>query len=453
MRRAFVVIGLTIALAMSAEAFGQSTFATVSGTIDDGTGALTPGVTVTATNNATGIVTTALSNEAGTYNFPSLQPGAYTVSAQLSGFQVSTYTNVQLGNRDQVRLNFTLKVASVNTSVEVSVAVDTLLATSSSSVGEVLAQQKVQDMPLVGNNALNLFRLLPGARMNDDGVNGTFAGVSADKVNMQRDGVDASGSAYWVQAGAQSATFMNPDLIGEMRMILAPVDAEFGRGNAQIQFLTRSGTNRYSGSLVWSATNSALDANTWSNNRTVDSKTGAWKPTAPNWTNTHEYTASLGGPIVKNKTFFFALLNGVVVNARTTQNPMVLTPCARNGIFRYFDGWNNGNVTQTLQATGATPTIQAVDGVGNPLKPAYNPGAQDASNPFTGQLRYVSVFGPVTNIPTKPDCSDAQIGAAPTATRTWDTYRTAVDATGFVNKVLGKMPSPSNYEHTGSDGQ
>jgi hypothetical protein len=82
--------------------------------------------------------------------------------------------------------------------------------------------------------------------------------VSADKVNMQRDGVDASGSAYWVQAGAQSATFMNPDLIGEMRMILAPVDAEFGRGNAQIQFLTRSGTNRYTGSLVWAATNSAL---------------------------------------------------------------------------------------------------------------------------------------------------------------------------------------------------
>ena len=117
-------------------------------------------------------------------------------------------------------------------------------------------------MPLVGNNVLDLLRLLPGARMNDDGVNGTFAGVSADKVNMQRDGVDTSGSAYWVQAGAQSATFINPDLVGEVRMILAPVDAELGRGNAQIQFLTRSGTNRYTGSLVWSATNSALDANT-----------------------------------------------------------------------------------------------------------------------------------------------------------------------------------------------
>ena len=77
---------------------------------------------------------------------------------------------------------------------------------------------------------------------------------------------------------------------------------------------------------------------------------------------------SIGGPIVKNKTFFFALYDGVLVNGRTTQNPVVLTPCARNGIFRYFDGWNNGNTTQTLAATGATPTIQVVDALGNPLQ-------------------------------------------------------------------------------------
>jgi hypothetical protein len=438
---------LLLCLASITPAFAQSTSAAVSGTIDDSTDALLPGVTVTATNNATGIVTTVLSNESGAYNFGSLLPGEYTISAKLPGFQTATFTNVQLGNRAQVRLNFKLRVASVATSVDVSVAADTLLSTSSSSVGQVLTEQKVQDMPLVGNNVLDLLRLLPGARMNEDGVNGTFAGVSADKVNMQRDGVDTSGSAYWVQAGAQTATFINPDLVGEVRMILAPVDAELGRGNAQIQFLTRSGTNRYTGSLVWSATNSALDANTWSNNRNVDAKTGAWAPIKPAWNNTHEFTMSLGGPIVKNKTFFFALYDGVLVNGRTTQNPLVLTPCARNGIFRYFDGWNNGNTTQTLQATGGTPTIQVVDPLGNPLTPAFNPGAQNSTNPFTGQLRYVSVFGPVTN-PTalNADCSNAQIGSAPTTTGTWDTNRKAVDPTGFVNKVMGRIPLPNNYE-------
>jgi hypothetical protein len=445
--RSLILAALLVYLTPLTPAAAQSTSGTISGTIDDGTGALIPGVTVTATNNDTGVASTVVSNEAGTYNFASVAPGVYKVSARLPGFQTATFTDVQVGNRDQIRLNFRLKVSTVSTNVEVSIAADTLLSTSSSSVGQVLSQQKVQDMPLVGNNVLDLLRLLPGARMNEDGVNGTFAGVSADKVNMQRDGVDTSGSAYWVQAGAQTATFINPDLVGEVRMILAPVDAELGRGNAQISFLTRSGTNRYSGSLVWSATNSALDANTWSNNRQVDPRTGAWKPTKPNWTNAHEYTASFGGPIVKNKTFFFALFDGVLVNARTTQTPTVLTPCARNGIFRYYDNWNNGNTTTTLAPSGATPTIQVVDALGNPLRPLYNPGAQDASNPFTGQLRYVSVFGPVTNAATmNADCSNAQIGTAATATGTWDVNRKAVDPTGFVTKVLGKMPAPNNYE-------
>src|SRR6185295_8627567 len=110
--RSFILSVATFVLFASVTpAFAQSTSATVSGTIDDGTGALIPGVTVTATNTGTGVATTVLSNEAGTYNFASLPPGAYTVSAKLPGFQTATFTGVQLGNRDQVRLNFTLKVA------------------------------------------------------------------------------------------------------------------------------------------------------------------------------------------------------------------------------------------------------------------------------------------------------------------------------------------------------
>ena len=437
-----VLISLFVLSVFTAPALGQSSFARVSGTIQDDSNALIPGVSVTATNTGTGVVTTIVSNEGGTYNFPSLLPGVYRLSATLPGFQTQTYTDVQLGNAQQVRLNFTLRVSTVNTSVEVSVAADTLLATSSSSVGEVLSQQKVQDLPIVGNNVLDLLRLLPGARMNADGVNGTFAGVSADKVNMQRDGVDASGSAYWVQAGAQSATFINPDLVGEIRLILAPVDAELGRGNAQVQFLTRSGTNRYTGSVVWSVRNTALDANTWNNNNDLDPITGAWKPTEPNWLNAHQYTGSFGGPLIRNKTFFFALWDGLIVNARTTQNTQVLTACARNGIFRFFDNWNNGNLTQVVQATGNTPTIAVVDALGRPVAPTNNPNG----SPFTGALRYVSAFGPVTNIPTQPDCSDAQIGSANTSTGTWDTFRTQPDPTGFVGKVIGAMPLPNNYE-------
>jgi hypothetical protein len=443
MKVCFLVLTLCLFLVLTGPAFAQSSFARISGTIGDSTNALIPGVTVTATNTGTGVVTNVISNEGGTYNFPSLSPGDYRVSASLPGFQTQTFTDVQLGNAQQLRLNFTLRVSSVSTSVEVSVAADSLLATSSSSVGAVLSEEKVQELPIVGNNVLDLFRLLPGARMNADGVNGTFAGVSADKVNMQRDGVDASGSAYWVQAGAQSATFINPDLIGEMRLVLAPVDAEMGRGNAQVQFLTRSGTNRFTGAASWSVRNTALDANTWNNNNDVDPITGAWKPTSPDWLNAHQYTLSIGGPIVRNKTFFFALWDGLITNARTNQNPMVLTPCARNGIFRYFDNWNNGNVTEPTQATGNTPTIAVVNAVGAPVAPATNPNG----TPFTGALRYVSVFGPVTNIPQQPDCTDAQVGpVAGTSTGTWDTNRKQVDTSGFINQVLGAMPLPNNYE-------
>src|SRR5437867_1071009 len=388
MRRLAIAVGLLISL-WSTQAFGQSTYATVSGTVEDASGALIPGVSVTATNNATGVVTTVISNESGAYNFASLLPGVYKVSAELQGFQTKTYTDVQLGNGEKVRLNFTLSVGGVATAVEVMVAADTLLATSSSSVGEVLSQQRVQDLPTVSNNVLELYRLMPGIRVNDDGVSGSFAGLSGfGSVNMLRDGVDAAGGSRW-GSNALSATYMSPDLVGEARLIVAPVDAELGRGNAQIQFLTRSGTNQFHGTAAWYVRNSALDANTWNNNKQIDPKTGAWKPTLPDWANNHQFTGSYSGPIVKNKTFFFALWDSLLVNGRTTPNSLVLTPCARNGVFRYFDGWNNGNANQAT-ALGTTPTIAVVDGIGNLVRPATNPDGTT----FTGTPRYVSVFGP-----------------------------------------------------------
>jgi hypothetical protein len=228
------------------QAFSQSGNASLSGSVSDSAGALIPGVTVTATNVATGVVSTALSNETGTYNIPSLLPGAYTVSAELSGFQTKTFTEVRLGNAAQVRLNFRLEVAALNTSVEVTASAAQLLLESTSSVGAVLPEKTVRDLPVVGvmgNDALTLMRTMPGVNMADDLVNNAndtkLAGVSAANIQIQRDGVEASSGARW-PTGISSATVMNPDLVGEVRMILAPVDAEVGRGNSQIQVLTRA---------------------------------------------------------------------------------------------------------------------------------------------------------------------------------------------------------------------
>jgi len=314
MRRILAVI-LALCLAPFTHAFSQSSNAALSGTVSDAANALIPGVNITATSTETGVVSTAITNETGTYNLPSLLPGLYNVTAELPGFQTQTFTGVRLGNAAQLRLNFTLQVASVNTAIEVTVSADLLLLESASSVGAVLPEKAVRDLPVVGvmgNDALNLVRTLPGLNLSNDLIfaanDSKLAGVSAANIQIQRDGVDASAAGRW-PSGIQGATIMNPDLIGEVRMILAPVDAEVGRGNSQIQVQTRSGTNKFHGAAVWNVRNSALDPNTWANNRVQP------VPATRDWTNLNQYTGSVGGPIVKNKTFFFASYEGYRLRA------------------------------------------------------------------------------------------------------------------------------------------
>src|SRR5437867_3895152 len=439
--RRLLFLSTILLLTSTAQAFGQSSNATVSGTVIDTTNAVLPGVSVTATNNGTGVVTTVLSNESGVYNFASLLPGVYKVSAELPGFQTRTYTDVQLGNAVQVRLNFTLQVATQAQAVEVTITADTLLATSSSSVGAVLPENKVRDLPLISNNVLDLTQVMAGVVTTVSpvfGANDTkFAGVSARDVNVQRDGVSVNG-ARW-PTGIDSGTELHPDLVGEIRMILSPVDAEMGRGSGQVQIQSKSGTNQFHGGGVWSVKNSVLDSNVWENNRTVNPFTG--ESVARPWRNFHQGTGNLGGPIVRNKTHFFVLFDRKWVRSRENITPIVLTPCAQRGIFRYYDSWNNGNAFATTSATSGTPTIAVVDTAGNPRAPATNPNG----TPHNGILRYASVFGPLQNTPTRPDCSDAVVSQG----SPWDAYRTGYDATGYIQNVLFKFMPPANTYDAG----
>ena len=189
MKRFSTVLLLFLFTALTLSAFAQSGNGRLSGTIDDPSGAVLPGVSVTATNTATGVVTTTVSNEAGAYNFASLLPGPYKVTAELPGFQAKAY-EVQIGNTQELRLNIRLAVGALNTDVNVSVAVDSLLATSSASVGSVLSEQRMQALPIIGNNVLGLLETLPGTRMDANGVTGTFAGLGARSVNVTRDGME-----------------------------------------------------------------------------------------------------------------------------------------------------------------------------------------------------------------------------------------------------------------------
>ena len=347
----------------------------------------------------------------------------------------------------QARLDSELKVKGVACSVAVSTRADTLILESGSSVSAVLPEsQMVSELPLVSRNALDLVRVMSGVVMADDTIfnaNATsFAGISAAGVNIQRDGITVS-DVRW-PTGINAATRVNPDLVGEFRIVLAPVDAELGRGNGQIQISTRSGTNEYHGSLVWNVQNAALDPNTWENNR---------NNADPPWRNLHQYTAGIGGPIFKNKSFFFALFDGQVNKIRTPNNAMVLTPCARRGIFRFYDFWNNANSRATINV-GGTPSVAVVDPQGNLTPPpALKPAMVNADGtltetavPHNGILRYQSIFGALREdfVPDSA-CSNYNpiidlVGEA------WDPNRTQQDPSGYIDYFLNRMPDVNNYD-------
>jgi hypothetical protein len=464
MKSARTILSLMLfVFSWSIAALGQGGTGTLTGTVEDTSKALIPGVTITAVNANTGVTRTTLTNESGSYNLPGLPPGTYRLSSALPGFQTQSFNNIDLGTNETKRLNYSLQVSTVATSVEVNIDAQSLLTTQGANVGEVLTEGKVQELPLVSGDVLDLVRILPGVRTTPfGGVFDSFAGLSTESVNTVRDGLSVTDGRY--ANGIYASTTINPELVGEIRLILTPVDAELGRGNGQVQITTRSGTNRYTGSAVWNVRNTALNANTWTNNSQVDPATGAWSPTPLDWFNENQITLTYGGPIIRNKTFFFAQYDTQLHSQRTIVTGTTMTDTAKQGIFRYWDGWNNGNFDQNIPGnTGSA--IASVNFSGAPLAPFRNQGIAgynawiaaggDPQNPYgtstyTGSLRCVSVFGNVKadGSPfTASDCPGGQI-VLPSSAGPWDSNRPVIDPTGFIRKFLDFMPT-ANYYGTG----
>src|SRR5262245_23919231 len=484
--RSSVAVAIIFALMSASAVFAQS--ARLGGIVTDTTGALIPSVMITATNTETGISTTTITNESGAYSFPSLQPGRlYTVSASLPGFQTTTFTKIDLGPT-LVRQDFKLEVSTAQTAVEVTADPLNAITTSSASIGDVLNQQRVANLPNVGNNVLNLLNTLPGLRLSNSSAPGLFGprlatvnGLDLKSINVTRDGLSQNDTRFSAagdvtggvaiphggSTGVMSATTINPDLVGEIRLILSPVDAEMGRGNSQIQIQTRSGTNTFNGAATWNSQNTALNSNTWDNNRQVDPRTGRWSPLAPNWRNVQEYTVAYGGPIKKNKTFFYALWDQNISYLRATVNAHVLTDETRQGLFRLWEAWvgrsadPTNNTPLSTAAGNANPSISSVDFAGRPLRPAVWPDG----TPYTGRLVCFSVFGGVkaNGSPfTQADCpsgvdslGNAYTGLAmnPASGSVWDTKRPgSFDSAGYFAKTLAAMPEPNNFFNGNGDG-
>src|SRR5262245_52155817 len=408
MRKYVATAVVLLSLFVSFNAFSQSTNATVGGTVQDATGAFIPGVTVTATNVGTGIVTTVVSNEAGVYQFASLQPGTYEIKSELPGFQTAIVKDFPLGGAQQARLNFTLQVgAAAGTTIDVAVAADALLATSSNSVGTVLPEYKVRDLPLAVRDVMGLVAQTAGVQ-SANGLISNFAGGRISQLNTTRDGINVSAGRF--EDGAWSLTYTSPDLVEEVKVVVAPVDAQTSRGSGQVSMVTRSGTNQVHGAVFWANHNSALDANNWFNNL---------NNVAKNYDNRNQFGARIGGPIVKNKTFFFLLFEGQRDVKRENVVGTTLTDMARQGIFRYFPGVDNGNVNS------ATPTVNR-DGT---------PRAPNA----TAQLSAIDLFGNCTfNGAPVPNCQQFS-----------DPLRPAISTSAYMQETLRRMPHPNEFTAAG----
>jgi hypothetical protein len=389
-------LGVVIAcLLMSGGAFAQTSNATLGGTVADRNDGLLPGVAISAVNVQTGVTSRTASNRAGVYYFASLQPGTYRIRAEIPGFEVQVYTDVILGLSQRVRLNFTLSPGSITQINETNASDSSFAAASSSSA---LFEYGIQDLPLAGGNVLDLITTTPGTQGSN------FAGGRINQVNTARDGISVNDGRY--ENGVYSQTYMSTDLVNEVRIMIAPTDAEVGRGSGQVLLSTRSGTNQYHGSLFWTDRNSALDASTWFNN---------FRGQGKDYLNRNQFGARLGGPIVKNKTFFFVLFEGMRTVQKTSTFGDVLTAPARQGIFRYFPGVQNGNVNASI------PTV---DQLGNPVQPAS----------ATGPLRSFNMFGRDVNGVFTP----------------WDPLRPGFDPSGLVKKIFDQMPLPNDFtQHDG----
>ena len=225
---------------------------TISGTVTDSTGALIPGVTVTATNTESGVATTALTNASAVYTFTGLTPGPYRLTAALGGFQTAMLVNINLGPAESQRVDIAMKISNSATTVDVSVAAPSVLQQSGASVGAVTLDQRAQNLPLIGNNVLNLLNILPGtintlpdAQTSLQGVQTTRDGLSVqDLRGAATVGAPAGGGAGRGNSGGQyqiggaaaappppppvapGRTVINPDLVGETRIILGPIDLD-----------------------------------------------------------------------------------------------------------------------------------------------------------------------------------------------------------------------------------
>jgi hypothetical protein len=315
------------------EANAQAVTGTILGIVKDSSGALVPGATVTLLNTRTGFSRSVVTDSHGEYTAPSVPTGAYNVTAEITGFKKVTKANVLVGVDQKVRIDVALELGAMEEVVEIQ-AETPLLQSSSSDLGQTVVEEQIKTLPLNGRNFVSLTRTIPGIGRGNVGANIDGAGSLAWRAsasfsaqgqrtrdnNYMLDGVD--NNETWLQT---VVIFPSVDALDEFKLQSSTYSAEFGRSlGGVVNLQIKSGTNQYHGSAFEFLRNDAFDANNWFNNRANRPKP-AFKQ--------NQFGATFGGPIIKDKTFFFADFQGLRINQGLTYLSTVPTDKMRQGDF------------------------------------------------------------------------------------------------------------------------
>jgi hypothetical protein len=320
-----VMAVLSIALLPAATASAQFDAATVLGAVRDASGAVVPGATVTLKNTGTGISATTTSDQDGNYQFLNVRVGDYTVRAELQGFSAAEADTFPVVVNARQRVDLTLKVGNVGETVVVNGAA-TLLESESSERGTIIDKEQIVNLPLNGRAYADLALLSPGVRRSaiadsrdaSFNVNGLRSAVNS----FILDGVDNNSYGTSNQGFSNQVVQVSPDAVEQFKVETNNFSAEFGRtGGAVINASMRSGTNAFRGTVWEFNRNTALNA------------VGFFKPTSgvkPKLQR-NQFGAVFGGPIVRNRTFFFADYEGFRQISRTVTFASIPTLAQREG--------------------------------------------------------------------------------------------------------------------------
>jgi hypothetical protein len=328
-------------LALAVPAAAQFDRGQISGRVRDAQGAVVPGATVVAQNTQTQIEATTVTDGTGFYTFPNLTAGKYNVSAELQGFKKALRQNVTLDAAGSLTLDFTLETGAVTESV--TVTAESAPLQSDVALRKTIESKDIEQLSFNGRNPIGVVGLKPGViggnfnnyNFSDLG-NGGFSinGSRSDENNITVDGA----TAIRTRSNGAIVGIQNVDALQEVQVLTGDYMPEYGRvSGGQIRMITKSGGNRFSGSGSFFYRDDKLQANTWTRNHSANQTD---RQTAP--FNYKQYGYSAGGPIMKDRLFFFAAQEWVNYLAGQTNLATVPTAKMRQGDFSELLTANNG---------------------------------------------------------------------------------------------------------------